>query len=215
MEFKKIWTDLPADARAEFEAAARTVVRKRGDTIYGPGDSPQGLFFIQEGLVGLMLIGAASGKEHLMRFFKQGQFFGHRSLFANEGHHGTAVALEPTVLKLIPKANVLNVLSRHPQLYRDVVAILAKELRRCEVQHVMILEHQILARTAQALIYLKDIHPDHMWTRQEIANFCASTVSTVIKALAELEDLGLIRQSGRLIEILDRSGLLALQEQDV
>jgi CRP-like cAMP-binding protein len=75
----------------------------------------------------------------------------------------------------------------------------------------MILENQILSRTAQTIIYLKDIHPNHNWTRQEIANFCASTVSTIIKAMAELEDMGLISQKGRSIDILDREGLLNLE----
>ena len=74
----------------------------------------------------------------------------------------------------------------------------------------MILENQILSRTAQAIIYLKDLYPEHNWTRQEIANFCASTVSTVIKAMAELEDMGLIKQQGRSIEILKREELLQM-----
>jgi CRP-like cAMP-binding protein len=61
---------------------------------------------------------------------------------------------------------------------------------------------------------LKDLHPDHNWTRQEIANFCASTVSTVIKALSELEELNLIKQDGRSIQVLNRDGLIALQDNE-
>jgi CRP-like cAMP-binding protein len=59
-------------------------------------------------------------------------------------------------------------------------------------------------------IYLKDLHPERNWTRQEIANFCSSTVSTVIKTLAEREDKKLIRQAGRVIEVLDRTALVNL-----
>lgn len=210
----QLWQDLPGGLRAEFEAAAKLITLKRGEAVYREGDVPRGLYFVQEGLVGLVLTGASSGKEHLLRFFRKGQFFGHRALFLNVGYHGTTTALEPTTLKMLPKAVIEDVLLRHPELYRDVVRVLSKELRRCEIQHVMILENQILARTAQALVYLKDLHPEHLWTRQEIANFCASTVSTVVKALAELESLGLIRQDGRAIRIVDREGLIALQESD-
>ena len=103
-------------------------------------------------------------------------------------------------------------IEKHPSLLRDVVKVLSKELRRCETHQVMILENQILVRTAQAVVYLKDLHPDHSWTRQEIASFCASTVSTVIKALSELENLNLIKQDGRSIQVLDRDGLIALQD---
>ncbi|HEX4925553.1 MAG TPA: Crp/Fnr family transcriptional regulator [Bdellovibrionales bacterium] len=213
MGFNSLWKELPKHVADEFDAAARIVEKKRGETVYRAGEAPQGLYFVEQGLVGLTLIGAASGHEHLMRFFRRGQFFGHRALFSGETFHGSTIALEPTRLRLIAKPVVLKVLERNPELYREIVHALAQELKRCELQHVMILENQILARTAQALIYLKDLHPEHMWTRQEIANFCASTVSTVIKTMAELENMGLIRQDGRAIEILDREGLISLQDQ--
>ncbi|MGZ3773606.1 MAG: Crp/Fnr family transcriptional regulator [Pseudobdellovibrionaceae bacterium] len=212
---KELWADLPNDVRNQFMAQSLTLELKRGDSIYRQGDIPKGIYFINKGLVGLMLIGSGSGKEHLLRFFKQGQFFGHRALFSNEGYHGNTVALEPTVLKLVPKNIVLSALEKNPILYKDVVGVLANELRRCEIQHVMILENQILGRIAQALIYLKDLHPEHNWTRQEIANFCASTVSTVIKTLAQLEDSGYISQEGRAITILNREGLISLQDSEV
>lgn len=208
-----IWTDLPIAIKSNFETQAKTIEFKRGDHIYRSGDQPKGLYFIQDGLVGLILLGASSGKEHLVRFFRTGQFFGHRSLFSNEGYHGSAVALEKTILKLVPRQTVLEALEKEPRLYKDVIRVLSKELRQCETQHVMILENQILPRIAQALVYLKDLHPNHNWTRQEIANFCASTVSTVIKGMAQLEEMGLISQSGRSIQILNRDGLISLQEE--
>lgn len=213
MEWKNLWANISPDAKKQFESAAIKITLRRGESAYRQGDSPRGIYFIEQGLVGLNLLGAASGREHLMRFFRQGQFFGHRALFSEEGYHGSAVALETTQLKLVPKETVLAVIDKDPELLRDVVKVLSKELRRCETNQVMILENQILERTAQALIYLKDLHPEHNWTRQEIANFCASTASTVIKAMAELEDLGLIRQEGRVIHVLDREGLIALQDR--
>ncbi len=201
-DYKEIWDE------------SQTLSFRRGETIYREGGAPKGIYLVEKGLIGLVLIGATSGKEHLLRFFREGQFFGHRALFATEGYHGTTTALEPTTVKLIPRQTVENALDRHPQLYREITQTLARELRRCEEQHVMILENQILPRTAQALVYLKDLHPHHKWTRQEIANFTASTTSTIIKALAELEDSGLIRQDGREIEILKRADLIALQDHD-
>ncbi len=214
MDWKELWVDLPTEIKRQFELHSKIIELKRGAFVYQQGDSPQGLYFVKKGLVGLLMIGAASGKEHLLRFFRQGQFFGHRTLFSNEGYHGTSVAIEPTVLKLVPKEIVTLALEKEPKLLLDVVKVLSKELRRSETHQVMILENQILVRTAQAVVYLKDLHPDHHWTRQEIANFCASTVSTIIKALAELEHLELIKQEGRSIQILDRDRLIAMQDDE-
>lgn len=214
MEFKELWSDIDPEVRWFFESQSKALHFKRGDHIYSQGETPKGLYFVKSGLVGLTMISAKSGKEHLLRFFRQGQFFGHRSLFSQEGYHGNAVALEPTTIKFVPKEAVLSGIEKNKSLLLEVVHVLSKELRRCETQHVMILENEIMVRVAQSLIYLKDLHPEHNWTRQEIANFCASTVSTVIKALTELEEMKYIRQDGRSISILDRESLVALQDQN-
>lgn len=212
MLFNELWINLPQEVRYQFESSSQTIELKRGDFVYRQSEQPKGLYFVKKGLVGLVLMSANSDREHLLRFFRQNHFFGHRALFSNEGYHGSTVALEPTTLKLVPQKIVLNAIEKYPQLLKEVVMVLAKELRHSEVQHVMILENQILARTAQALIYLKDLHPEHNWTRQEIANFCASTVSTIIKTLAEIEAMGFIAQEGRTINILNRTALLALSD---
>ncbi len=213
MEFRELWRDLSDDVRLHFEAKLETITLRRGESVYRQGDQPKGVYFVQTGLVGLVLTGAASGKEHLLRFFKQGQYFGHRALFSDEGYHGSTVVLEPTIVKLVPKHVVMAAIDKNPSLLSGIVSVLAKELRRCETQHVMILENEILVRVAQSIVYLKDLHPDHNWTRQEIANFCGSTVSTVIKALGELEQRGCLSQDGRAIQILKRDSLIALQEE--
>lgn len=213
MEFKELWSDIDPEMRWFFESQSKAIQFKRGDHIYSQGETPKGIYFVKSGLVGLTMISSKSGKEHLLRFFRQGQFFGHRSMFSKEGYHGNAVALESTQIKFVPKEAVLSGIEKNKSLLEDVVLVLSKELRRCETQHVMILENEILVRVAQSLVYLKDLHPEHSWTRQEIANFCASTVSTVIKALTELEESGFISQEGRSISILDRNSLIALQDQ--
>ena len=199
MEFKELWSDIDPEMRWFFESQSKAMQFKRGDHIYSQGETPKGIYFVKSGLIGLTMISSKSGKEHLLRFFRQGQFFGHRSMFSKEGYHGNAVALEATNIRFVPKEAVLAGIEKNKSLLEDVVFVLAKELRRCETQHVMILENEILVRVAQ--------------TRQEIANFCASTVSTVIKALAELEESGYISQEGRSISILDRDSLIALQDQ--
>lgn len=214
MEMKELWSNLSTEVKWQLDSQSRTIELKRGEFVYRQGDHPRGIYFVKKGLVGLMLIGPSTGKEHLLRFYRQGQFFGHRALFSQEGYHGNAVVIEPAVLKLVPKEVVSEAIERYPVLLKSVVQVLAKELRRCENHQVLILENEILVRTAQALIYLKDLHPDHNWTRQEIASFCASTVSTVIKALAVLEERGLIRQEGRSIQILQRDDLIALQDRE-
>lgn len=187
---------------------------RKGEFIYQQGEISKGIFVVKKGIVGLKHV-TLSGREHLLRFFKCDNYFGHRSFLTDDIYHATAVALEPCVLAFIPKQQMWQALNRNIHLYQSLAKVLAQELKKCELQRVLILENQILARTAQAIVYLKELFPTHNWTRQEIADFVASTPTTIIKALAELENRQLIAQEGRRIDILNRDELLNIEEDAV
>ncbi len=194
--------------------AALPLSFSRGDFVYRAGEEAKGLYIVEQGLVGLSIKGP-SGKDHLMRFFKEGQVFGHRSMLAGQSYHATTQVLEATRCQFISKETVNILIAKYPEFYQAMVQQLAQELCNCELQQVNVLDQQILPRVAQALVFLKDIHPQYRWTRTELANFCASTTSTVIKALADLEYLGFIKQKGRDIHILNRQALIQLQFQEI
>jgi CRP-like cAMP-binding protein len=212
MELHEIWTNHTKELKQRLQKNSHLMDFKRGDPIYRSGDRAQDIFEVESGLVGLVQLGASSRREHLLRFFRSQQIFGHRAFFSQENYHATAVALESTRVRRLDGAIVRQVLKEHPDLLWSVIQVLATELRRAEDQRLLILENEILARVGLSLVYLKKRHPEHTWTRLEIANFCASTESTVIKALSQLEARGLIRQEKRNIEILDWEALVALQE---
>ncbi len=149
----------------------------------------------------------------MLRFFKPGQFFGHRSLLADEAFHARALVIEDCTLRFVSKEVLTAARSRYPAFNELLLRQLALELRMVEQHLVEVLDHEVIVGTAQALVFLKSLFPEHDWTRQEIANFCASTVSTVIKALGKLEQRGFIAQSGRHIELIDPHGLIALQDK--
>ncbi len=180
---------------------------QRGDLIYSEGDSPTHLYYIEKGLVGLIKL-SPTGNESLLRIFKADQFFGHRTLFSGETYHASAKCLEPTNMILVEKQKVIELFDENPKSYFFLARALAKELRRAENRSVLVSEAHILERVASALLLFKKLYPEHMWTRTEIANYVASRTPTVIKALAELEKEGAIKQDRRYLEIVDESALL-------
>lgn len=205
------WQKLPQSAIELIEKSAKPLEFKRGDFVYHAGGDPKGMYVVRSGLVGLAAI-SQKGSEHLLRLFKPGQFFGHRSLFANEKYHANAVCLEKTELGFIEEKVVFEVLTTFPETQRILIETLAVELGQAEMQRVRIADQDVLSRIAAAILYLKELYPDHTWTRVEIANFVASTGPTVIRGLAELERRGLIHQEARRIEVLNKDGLLNLTD---
>lgn len=195
MEFKDLFA----------QAASKTY--HRGDVIYRSGETPQNLYFVESGLVGLGLWGE-SGKDHLVRLFRAGQIFGHRSLFANEPYHATATVIDESKIRFMSKSEMRTLMKGNCDLAEKLLETLSKELRQAEAKQLVLSEKDAPARIAEALVYLKELHPDYSWTRQEIADFCGTTTPTVIRTLARFADEGLIEQKGREIVLLKKDDLL-------
>ncbi|QLY26616.1 Crp/Fnr family transcriptional regulator [Bdellovibrio sp. KM01] len=187
---------------------ARVEKFKRGDVIYKMGENPQNIYFLKEGLVGLVVWGE-SGKDHLLRLFKKNQIFGHRSFFAQEPYHASATVLDDTTVLVFSKDEMRARMKGNCDLAEKLLQTLATELRRSEEKQVVLTEKDVTARIAESVVYFKDLHPTHSWTRQEIADFCGTTVATVIRTLAKFVEDGLIEQRGREIVILKKEELLS------
>lgn len=200
---------LMGEAQKELAKGTTMHPLKRGETLYQTGDLPTGLHFIQHGLIGLVAIGS-TGNEYLIRLAKTGQYVGHRSLFAGETHHATAVALEDTHVISVSKTVILRVISLFPKVALLILETISKELKNAELGRVSLADKNVIARVAESLLYLYERFPEHQWTRREIAEFCGSTTPTVIRTLAKLEAQGIILQTGRKIEILKKGVLLEL-----
>ena len=205
------WEQLPAQAQEYLSQHKTTKNFSRGQFIYHMNEQPAGLYLVESGLVGIIIY-SSSGAEHLLRLYKTGQYFGHRSLLAEEPYHAGSICLQDCTISLIPKKIVQDIFEKFPQSQQLVIRYLAQDLGRAERQRVSISEKEVQARIAESLIYLLTLHPEYNWTRKEIASFCGTTTATAIKALAQLEEMGLIQQSGRKIQILQRQKLEQLTE---
>ncbi|MCB9253750.1 MAG: Crp/Fnr family transcriptional regulator [Bdellovibrionaceae bacterium] len=192
---------------APLEACSIRKTYKKGESLYLMGDEPAGIYCLEKGLVGLVTV-STSGRERLVRLFKAGQYFGHRSLFAGESYHANAVALDPVECRVFPKKDVMELCRKFPEFAVGIAQKLARELGRAEHWLGFMTDRQVSERVADGLLYLKAAHPEHNWTRREIADFCGTTTESVIRTLAAFEAEGLIRQKGRHIDILQREALL-------
>lgn len=182
---------------------------KRGDKVYKVSDLPQGLYFVEKGLIGLVVAGEG-GHDHLVRLFKKDQIFGHRSLFAKEPYHASATALEGTSILFINKSDIKELMRSNCDFAEKLLELMAIELRLAEQKLISLTEKDVTSRIAETIIYLKEVFPTHNWTRQEIADFCGSTAATVIRTMAKFEDEGLITQNGREFQIVDKDSLLGI-----
>lgn len=176
---------------------------KRDQVIFYADNDPLGLFFVQKGLVKLERV-SEEGAAHTLRIIGPGGILGYRSLFADEVYHATAVAVDDVELCFVPKADILEVFKTHPEVALRLLNHVAKDLRLAEERWMDQMDKGASERVAEALIFLQDHFHSQTWTRREIAEWAGTTPETVMRTLAQFEKDGLIDQSGRQIQILDK-----------
>lgn len=180
---------------------------KRGEMIYHEGDSPESLFLVESGLVGLFHI-SESGKETFLRVFGKGCIFGHRSYFAESPYHATSIALEQTDLVIIAKEQCQEICEKRPDLLKAMTKMIATDLGEAELRLSGLKDKSAPRRIAEALVFLKLKYPDHIWTRKEVAEFSSSTFESVARTMTKLNDLGLISKEGRDFILNDAQAVL-------
>ena len=187
MEGFKPWQELSKPCQDFIQKFSKSQTYKRGDFLYRAGDPPKGIYFIQEGLFGLVSI-SEKGNEHLLRLFKAGQYFGHRTLLAEEKYHANAIAIESSHVFFVENTKIFEMIDKYPDFSRFLLKNIAKELRLAEIRRVSISENDVSTRVSEALVVLNSLYPNHKWTRKEIADFCGSTTATVIKTLSKMKE---------------------------
>lgn len=179
-----------------------------GDFLFRMGDAAAGIYSLRSGVIKLESY-SKSGATHTPRIYGPGSAFGYRSLFSQKPMSTSAVAMEDCELCILPKDQVLALVSKDPEVLLLLVKQLSEDLSVSEQKW----NHQIdlgsEERIAEALLFLFDRFPNTPWTRKDIAQWAGTTPETVIRTLAKFEKQGLIDQSqGRQIKVLNRPNLV-------
>lgn len=203
-----LFADLPEDEQARLAALLRRRPYARGATIFLRGDPGASLFLIESGRVKITLT-SDEGKEVVLALLGPGDVFGELSLLDGEPRSADAVALEPCQLLLLAREDVLRVLESRPRVALNLLAVLARRLRRDNqlVQDVTSLD--VPARLARALLTLAEgqgrpgqggVAIEARLTQSELAAMVGATRESVNKWLGFYARQGLIRRErGRLV----------------
>ena len=85
---------------------------------------------------------------------------------------------------------------------------MAKDLAIAEKRLGKMTSEKVFTRIIEALIFLKNKHPDYNWTRREIGEFSGAKTETVSRVLSQLEEKNYIIKNGRKIQIKNEIALI-------
>jgi len=209
-----------AHAFLESTRAANTVIKYgRGEVIFTQGDACDHVMYIQEGGVKLSVL-SKTGREAVIAMLGPGDFFGEGCLAGQPIRIGSASAINPSVIRLVPKAKMIRLLHKqHAMSDRFIAHMLARNIRS-EEDLIDQLFNSSEKRLARALLLLarygKQDKPARVVpkiSQETLAEMIGTTRSRVNFFLNKFKKLGFIEYNGE-IPLKINSSLLSVVLHD-
>jgi CRP/FNR family transcriptional regulator, polysaccharide utilization system transcription regulator len=206
---KSVFNNLPLAQLEEMNQAKTCQEFKKGEIIFKEGGIPHGVFCIHHGKIKLFKTGT-EGKAQIIRFAKDGDLIGYRSLLCNESLNATAECLDDTTVCFIPKTTLLQMISSCGGLSMSIMKATCHELGEASRILTNLVQKNITERVAEVLLILKanfgldeDKTIQVILTREDLANMVGTATESVIRVLSKFNADGLIELHGKNIRLID------------
>ncbi|WP_183578072.1 response regulator [Mucilaginibacter sp. X5P1] len=187
---------------------------KKSQVIYYEGDKGNGLYLVISGKVKTIKL-AEDGRELMTGIYSADDYLGINAMLSNEEYADTATALEDSLLCLIPKEQLEQLLNLYPEVAREFIKLLANDIREKEEQLLQMAYHSVRKKMAQALLRLHrqpgSEADSFKIAREDLAAMAAMATETVSRTLSDFKEEGLIEKTGSTITIIDLARLTKMK----
>jgi CRP/FNR family transcriptional regulator len=196
--------ELPEATLLEVARCCVEKVHMRGDVIFLEGDTPKGLLVVREGAVKIYKTGDG-GREQILEIEGAGHAVAELPLFDGHPYPASCAAVHDSVLLVVRPHDFRELLEKHPDLTRAVIASLAFRLRRM----VMLVSELSLRDVRQRLLDLfRELAKDGKsfeldLSHQELAARIGTVREIVSRMLGKLAQEGVIRIEGKTVMLHD------------
>ncbi|WP_084429452.1 Crp/Fnr family transcriptional regulator [Aliagarivorans marinus] len=187
---------MPKDIRHYIANELETIFIKAKESLYRSGFPAKGIYYIEEGLIGLYQV-SESGKESLLRLYGPGSYFGYRTLFTNQCYPSTARAMSNSK---IVKARINDYKSLEmlaPELTSYLMKEVCSELGEAEKRLLQFNSFSSKKRIIDTIYYVFKFYPDYPWTYREIGEHSGTDTTTVIRFCKTLKAEGILDVNSR------------------
>lgn len=182
---------------------------KKGELIYSEGTRIKGCYFVYSGIIKIYQTGH-EGKEQIIKFDREGDLFGFRSVIRHEPACTSVETHSEAVLCYIPDTILLNLIKNNSGFAYDMIQLACKELGDSNRYIRDIAQKSVKERLAEILLLLAgDFGTENdgtlklNLTREDLSNFVGTATETVIRLLSDYKTDGLVESKGRKIKLLN------------
>ena len=207
---------LSAEDYDKYISAKQILKFNKGGIIFEDGEVPNGVFFLNKGTAKLSKQGVY-GKDQILRFIKEGDLIGYRSLLCGEDFQAKAEAMTEVEATFLPSDLFLQMLDVAPKFSFVMLQKIAFELGESSNTVTFLAQKTVRERLAEILLLLEQklgTDPEGFikisLTREEIANIIGTATESAIRLISEFKQDKLIEVEGRNIKILNHEKLIRL-----
>tara|TARA_B110000967_G_scaffold29698_1_gene27894 strand:- start:8436 stop:9122 length:687 start_codon:yes stop_codon:yes gene_type:complete len=186
---------------------------KRGDVIFREGSLLNGVFCVKQGKCKLTKL-SPNGKDQIVKFIKDGDMSGHRSVLSEEPVNLSAVALEEVRVCFIPKSDIIKSIHANKYFSKSMFKVICHELKDAHSKLTNMAQKTVRERLAEALLFLDETFGEDAegylnirLSREEIANVIGTSTESAIRSLSEMNKEQLILLFGKKIKLLKKKRL--------
>ena len=187
---------------------------KKGHLLFEDGKKPKGVYYIEKGTLKLSKSGVY-GKEQILRFVKEGDLIGYRSLLCGEDFQASAEAMSDIEVTFLPTEVFMHLLEVDTKLCFSMLQKIAFELGESSNTVTFLAQKTVRERLAEILLLLEQklgTNPEGFiqisLTREEIANIIGTATESAIRLISEFKNDNLIEVEGRNIKIVNHEKLM-------
>jgi small-conductance mechanosensitive channel/CRP-like cAMP-binding protein len=125
LESAPLFRAVPAEGIERLAESSRYLEYAPGEHIIRQGDETGSMFVLLSGSADIHVEAASGVAEYMATLDKPGQIFGEISLLTGESRSASVIAMDAIECLEINKESMLDLLTRHPELARDMCAVMA------------------------------------------------------------------------------------------
>lgn len=210
-----LFDQVAPDDIAWLERRSRMRKLKRGEPIYLPSQSPDGVILVASGRVKICH-STPEGKQAIIDFVDEGEVFGELALLDSQQRDEYAETAEKTSLIMIPKRELQALVRKYPRIVISVTKLIGLRRQKIERRLRNLLFRSNRERVVHLLIELAEKYGEEAddgivlkirLSHQEMASVIGSTRETVTVILGQLQTENLVTIARRRIVINDLARL--------
>ncbi len=202
----------------ELKQMANVAIIKEFDKnkiIFYERDKGNSLYIIVSGQIKIV-VNSSDGREHILGFLKDKEFFGEISLLDGEPRSSTVISIEKAKVIIINRDEFIKILRNNPDMTYKIILSICKKIRWTD-RHVSNLAFlSATGRVARTIIEMfenidsiENTHctVNHKMTRQDFANIAGTSRETLTRVIMEFQDDGILTSYRNKLIIHDKRRL--------